>query len=421
MRRRLLWTVPLLTLILAAAVYYWNGDARAVAPQLMVAPVTRGSVVAKVSATGTLDPVDTVQVGTQVSGTIATLGADFNEPVRQGQTIATLDQAVFTSQVTQAEATVIRLRAELQRSKVQLDDSKLKLSRAEQLAQRQLIAAQEVDTARSDTKVAEVTVSSAEAQLNQAVAALDQAKVNLSHTVIASPVSGIVLSRNVEVGQTVAAGLQAPTLFIIARNLDTLQLNARVDESDVGRVKPNQPVTFTVDAYPGKDFTGKVRQVRLQPTVTNNVVSYTTVIDVPNPQQQLKPGMTATLDIEVARADDVLQVPAAALRFTPTDAVLAATGSAPASEANTGKRGRHASEVWIQTATGISPLTVQAGLTDNVTVEVTGPGLEEGEQVVTGIAATNAPGGAASGSPLMPSFPRRNANRNSGAAARPAR
>jgi HlyD family secretion protein len=420
MKRRLLWTVPLLTLILVAAVYYWNGDARAVAPQLMVAPVTRGSVVAKVSATGTLDPVDTVQVGTQVSGTIATLGADFNEPVRQGQTIATLDQAVFSSQVTQAEATVIRLRAELQRAKVQLDDSKLKLSRAEQLAQRQLIAAQEVDTARSDTKVAEVTVSSAEAQLNQAEAALDQAKVNLSHTVIVSPVSGIVLSRNVEVGQTVAAGLQAPTLFIIARNLDTLQLNARVDESDVGRVKPNQPVTFTVDAYPGKDFTGKVRQVRLQPTVTNNVVSYTTVIDVPNPEQQLKPGMTATLDIEVARADDVLQVPAAALRFTPTDAVLESTGSAP--EANTGRRGGRGSQVWIQTATGIAPLTVRAGLTDNVMVEVTGPGLEEGEQVVTGLAATNAaPGAANSGSPLMPSFPRRNTNRNSGGAARTGR
>ncbi len=420
MKRRLLWTVPLLTLILVAAVYYWNGDARAVAPQLMVAPVTRGSVVAKVSATGTLDPVDTVQVGTQVSGTIATLGADFNEPVRQGQTIATLDQAVFSSQVTQAEATVIRLRAELQRAKVQLDDSKLKLSRAEQLAQRQLIAAQEVDTARSDTKVAEVTVSSAEAQLNQAVAALDQAKVNLSHTVIVSPVSGIVLSRNVEVGQTVAAGLQAPTLFIIARNLDTLQLNARVDESDVGRVKPNQPVTFTVDAYPGKDFTGKVRQVRLQPTVTNNVVSYTTVIDVPNPEQQLKPGMTATLDIEVARADDVLQVPTAALRFTPTDAMLESTGSAP--EANTARKGGRGSQVWIQTATGIAPLTVRAGLTDNVTVEVTGPGLEEGEQVVTGLAAANAaPGAANSGSPLMPAFPRRNTNRNSGGAARTGR
>jgi HlyD family secretion protein len=407
--KRLLWTIPLVTLAAIGGAYYWDGDARAVAPDLMVATVTRGSVVVKVSATGTLDPVDTVQVGTQVSGTIATLGADFNEPVRQGQTVATLDQAVFTSQVTQAHASVIRLRAELERAKVQLEDTQVKLSRAEELARRQLIAAQEVDTARSDAKVAEVSVSAAQAQLDQAQAALEQAKVNLSHTVIVSPVSGIVLSRNVEVGQTVAAGLQAPTLFVIARNLDSLQLNARVDESDIGRVAAGQPVTFTVDAYPGKTFTGKVRQVRLQPTVTNNVVSYTTVIDVPNPKQQLKPGMTATLDIEVARADDALQVPAAALRFTPTDAVLTSTGSAP--PASPTKKDGRGSRVWIRTATGLSPVPVQVGLSDNVTVAVGGEGLEEGAQVVTGLAATNAAPASttASGSPLMPSFPRRNA------------
>lgn len=415
--RRLFWTIPLVTLVAIGGRYYWDGDARAVAPELLVAPVSRGSVVAKVSATGTLDPVDTVQVGTQVSGTIATLGADFNEPVRRGQVVATLDQAVFTSQVTQAEATVIRLRAEVERAKVQLEDLRLKLTRAEQLAARQLIAAQEVDTARSDTKVAEVTVASAQAQLDQAQAALEQARVNLSHTVIVSPVSGIVLSRNVEAGQTVAAGLQAPTLFVIARSLDTLQLNARVDESDVGRVKAGQPVTFRVDAYPGRLFTGKVRQVRLQPTVTQNVVSYTTVIDVPNPQQLLKPGMTATLDIEVARADDVLQVPAAALRFTPTEALLTAAGSP--SHARPPQQGPQGSRVWIRTANGLSPVPVEAGLTDNVTVAVSGAGLEEGAEVVTGLAATSAaPASApASGSPLMPSFPRR----NTGGAARTGR
>jgi HlyD family secretion protein len=266
-----------------------------------------------------------------------------------------------------------------------------------------------VDTARSDAKVAEVSVAAAQAQLDQAQAALEQARVNLSHTVIASPVSGIVLSRNVEVGQTVAAGLQAPTLFVIARNLDTLQLNARVDESDVGRVKPSQAVTFAVDAYPGKTFTGKVRQVRLQPTVTNNVVSYTTVIDVPNPDQELKPGMTATLEIEVARADDVLQVPAAALRFAPTEAVLSSTGGGPVP--NAGQKNGRGGQVWVRTANGLSPVPVQVGLSDNVTIAVSGEGLEEGAQVVTGLAATNAAAasGTPSGSPLMPSFPRRNA------------
>lgn len=399
--KRLLWSIPLLTIALVAGAYYWNGDARADTPQLEVATVRRGSVVVRVSATGTLQPVDTVEVGTQVSGTIASLGADFNQAVTRGQTIATLDPAVLTSQVTQAEATVIRLRAELARATVQAEDAQVKLSRAEQLAARRLIAAQEVDTARSDAKVAAVTVSASQAQLDQAQAALEQARVNLSHTVIASPVSGIVLSRNVEVGQTVAAGLQAPTLFVIARDLNTLQLEARVDESDVGRVQAGQAVSFTVDAYPGQTFAGQVRQVRLQPTVAQNVVSYTTVIAVPNPKQLLKPGMTATLEIEVARADDTLIVPAAALRFTPSQALLAA-GQPAAGAGTSGARG---SSVWLHSADGISPVAVRTGLSDNIIVAVSGAGLAEGAEVVTG--ATHTTAGQASpapagGSPLMP-------------------
>jgi HlyD family secretion protein len=420
--KRLLWSILLATLLFGGGAYYWESDARAVAPALTTAPVSRGSVVARVSATGTMEPVDTVEVGTQVSGTIASLGADFNQPVTRGQTIATLDPAVLTSQVTQAEATVIRLRAELQKASVQLDDARLKLSRAEQLSQRQLIPAQDVDTARSDARVAEVTVAAAKAQLDQAQASLDQARVNLSHTVIVSPVNGIVLSRNVEVGQTVAAGLQAPTLFVIARNLDILQLNAKVDESDVGRVTTGQPVSFTVDAYPGQTFSGTVRQVRLQPVVTQNVVSYTTIIDVPNPRGQLKPGMTATLDIEVARSDDVLRVPASALRFTPSASVLASTGSS--SDGAPSDRGPR---VWIRTVDGLTPVAVQAGLSDNVTVAVSGAGLQEGMDVVTGAAvdtASQSNAAPAGGSPLMPTFPRRSAggNRTGGASsARPVR
>lgn len=399
--KRLLWSIPILTIAAVAAGYYWNGDARADAPQLQLAPVRSGSLVVRVSATGTLQPVDTVEVGTQVSGTIASLGADFNQAVKRGQTIATLDPAVLTSQVTQAEATVIRLRAELARATVQAEDAQLKLSRAEQLAARQLIAAQEVDTTRSDAKVAAVTVSAAEAQLHQAEAALQQARVNLSHTVVVSPVSGIVLSRNVEVGQTVAAGLQAPTLFVIARDLDTLQLEARVDEADIGRVQVGQPVTFTVDAYPGQTFSGRVRQVRLQPTVTQNVVSYTTVIDVPNPKQQLKPGMTATLDIEVARADDVLLVPAAALRFSPAAAGLAGEAIDRANPT-----------VWVRSAAGLSPVAVSVRLSDHVSVAVSGEGLSEGVDVAIGAtpaAASDASAVPAGGSPLMPAFPRRGA------------
>ncbi|MEZ5292354.1 MAG: efflux RND transporter periplasmic adaptor subunit [Vicinamibacterales bacterium] len=427
---RLLWSLAAAAVVIAGAVVYLGSDAQAEAPRFTLAPVTRGSIVTTVSATGTLEPVDTVEVGTQTSGTIATLGADFNQSVTRGQVVATLDPAVLSSQVNQAEATVIRLTADLERAQVQRDDALVKLGRAEQLSARQLIPAQDVDTARSDAKVAEVAVTSARAQLDQAQASLDQARVNLSHTVITSPVSGIVLSRNVEVGQTVSAGLQAPTLFVIARSLDVLQLSARIDESDVGRVAAGQPVSFAVDAYPGRPFAGTVRQVRLQPTVVQNVVSYTTIIDVPNPKGLLKPGMTATLDVEVARVDDVLHVPAAALRFQPTDAMLAAASldgragaaGAPAGAAQAGaRRGRGPqATVWMLRDGQLTPAAVQAGLSDAVSVAVQSGEIHEGDQVVTGVAAglPAAAAPAAGGSPLMPSFPRRP---GTGGGARPGR
>ena len=405
--KRLIWILTLTLSAVAGGTYYLRADAGGAPPQLTTAPVTREPLVVSVSATGTLAPVDTVEVGTQVSGTIASLGADFNQTVKRGQVVASLDPAVLSSQVQQADASVIRLNADLERAQVQFEDSKVKLGRAEQLATRQLIAAQEVDTARSDTRVAEVSVKSAAAQLSQAQAALEQARLNLSHTIITSPVDGIVLSRNVEVGQTVSAGLQAPTLFVIARSLDTLQLDARVDESDVGRVKVGQPVSFVVDAYPGRSFAGTVRQVRLQPTVVQNVVSYTTVIDVPNPERQLKPGMTATLDIEVARADDALRIPAAALRFAPTETLLTTlANTAPAA----GSRGKQTT-VWVLKGDRISPVEVKTGLSDIVNIAVTAGDLHEGDLVVTGLAAQAGSASGAStgtGSPLMPSFPRRN-------------
>jgi len=413
--KRLIWILTLTIAAVAGGTYYLRADAGDAPPQLTSAPVTRESIVVSVSATGTLAPVDTVEVGTQVSGTIASLGADFNQTVKRGQVVATLDPAVLSSLVQQADASVIRLNAELERAQVQHEDARIKLGRAEELAARQLIAAQEVDTARSNARVAEVGAKAAAAQLSQAQAALEQARLNLSHTVIASPVDGIVLSRNVEVGQTVSAGLQAPTLFVIARSLDTLQLDARVDESDVGRVAAGQAVSFGVDAYPGRSFTGTVRQVRLQPTVAQNVVSYTTVIDVPNPERALKPGMTATLDIEVARADDALRVPAAALRFQPTETVLTtlSTGSrAPAAE-----RGKQAT-VWVLKGGRISPVEVQTGLSDIVNVAITAGGIQEGDLVVTGMSAQAeaASGASAStGSPLMPSFPRARSSSGGGA------
>lgn len=410
MMKRLLWSLLVVTVAVGGGVAYFSSSARAAAPTLALAPVTRGAVVSSVSATGTLEPVDVVEVGTQVSGTIAALHADFNQTVTRGQVVATLDRAALQSQVDQAQATVIRLTAELDRAQVQQDDAQVKLRRAEQLAERQLIAAQEVDTARSDGRVAEVSVRAAKAQLDQAQAALTQARVNLSYTIITSPVDGIVLSRNVEAGQTVAAGLQAPTLFVIARSLDVLQLEARVDESDIGRVRAGQPVTFSVDAYPGREFAGSVRQVRLQPTVTQNVVSYTTVIDVPNPDRLLRPGMTATLDVEVARADDVLRVPAAAVRFQPTAELLATLPVASAqADVDAGAESRdHASTVWTFDNGRLVPVPVRTGLTDNVTVAILAGHLDENAQVVTGVSqATASDQSTTAKSPLTPSFPRR--------------
>ena len=403
--KRLPWIVGVCLLVALAVGYYVKVDVSAAPTQLTFDSVSRGDVVATVEATGTLQPVDTVEVGTQVSGTIASIGTDFNQQVKKGQVLATLDPALFQTQIDQAEATLIRLHSELDKAQVQLEDAQLKLKRAEQLAADELLPQQDVDTARSTARVAETSLTGAKAQLTQSEAALTQAKVNLSHTVITSPTDGIVLSRNVEVGQTVSAGLQAPTLFVIARDLTRLELQARVDESDVGGVKTGAAVTFTVDAYPRRRFNGKVRLVRLQPTTVQNVVTYTTIIDVPNDDGQLKPGMTSTVSIETARADDVLRVPASALRFVPTESLMKEFG--PSTSRGTARREQ---TVWRLLNGRLEKLPVRIGVSDGANVEIVSDGLAEGASIITGVARsekTEASAPAASGSPLVPQIPRR--------------
>lgn len=287
-------------------------------PEITKGTISRGSVVDTVGATGTLEAVTTVQVGSQVSGTVMELNADFNSIVRKGQVIARLDPSLFQTQIDQAKANLVRAQADLERLKVSLEDARTKLKRAEDLAMRNLIPPTELETAQVNARSIEAQLKSAQAAMTQAQANLNQAEVNLQHTIITSPIDGIVISRNVDVGQTVAASLNAPTLFLLAADLTKMQVRANVDEADVGRIRPGQLVRFRVDAYPTEEFEGRVSQVRLQPSVVQNVVTYTTVIDVPNPQLKLKPGMTANVNIEIARADDVLRVPNAALRFRPT-------------------------------------------------------------------------------------------------------
>jgi HlyD family secretion protein len=324
----------LLVLVIVAAVggsvyAYYSYRKGGVKPNVTAAPVTRGDVVETVGATGTLQAVTTVQVGTQVSGTIQSLYADFNSLVKKGQVLARLDPSLFQTQIEQARANLIRSQAEVDRLKVSLDDARTKLRRAQELSQRNLIPRTDLETAEVNVRSVEAQIHSAEAQVTQAQASVNQNDVNLQHTVIESPIDGLVISRNVDVGQTVAASMQAPTLFVLAADLTKMQVLANLDESDVGRIRPGQQVSFRVDAYPTDTFHGAVSQVRLNPIVQQNVVTYATVIDVPNNDLRLKPGMTANVNVEIARATNVLRVPNAALRFRPTPEMFTALGLAP--------------------------------------------------------------------------------------------
>jgi HlyD family secretion protein len=326
MKKGLIVVVTLL--VLGGAGYYGYQVYKGPPPvmQLMTATVTRGSVVQGIDATGRLQAVTTVQVGSQVSGTIKSLYADFNSQVKKGQVVAELEPSLFITQVEQAEASLVRIQADIERSRVQLEDSKLKLTRARDLEKRQLIPKADLETAEANARTAEASLKSAEAQLVQGNASLNQNKVNLSHTVITAPIDGVVINRNVNVGQTVAASMQAPVIFEIANDLSQMQVSANIDEADIGQVNPGQPVTFQVDAFPGQTFNGAVAQVRLNPVIEQNVVSYVTVISVPNPDLRLRPGMTANVTVEVGRVDDTLRVPTAALRFAPTPEVFASLG-----------------------------------------------------------------------------------------------
>lgn len=318
-------TVAIVILLVAAGAvgaYYYRG--RKTEPKVVTAAITRGDIVQTVGATGTLEAVQTVQVGSQVSGIVKELRADFNSIVKKGQLIAKIDPQLIQTQIEQAQANLVRSQADVERLKVSLADAQSKLKRSEGLAAKKLISDSELETAQVNVRMAEAQLRSSVAAITQAQASLNQNLVNLQNTDIYAPIDGIVISRNVDQGQTVAASFNAPTLFIIAADLTRMQARASVDESDVGLIRPGQTARFRVDAYPLDEFTGTVSQVRLQPVVSQNVVTYVTVIDVPNPSLKLKPGMTANVTIEIARRENVLRIQNAALRFRPTTDIFAA-------------------------------------------------------------------------------------------------
>jgi len=389
MKRRILLSTLLVAAVTVSAAAYYRTSTAATVPQYALATVTRGDVVDAIEATGTLQTVETVEVSTQVSGTIKSLHADFNSRVTAGQIIARLEPSLFQAQVDQAQASLLRLEADADRARVATEDSALKLARARELWAQQLIPKNDLETADANSRQAAAALKAAEAQVVQARASLNQMQVNLGHTIIRAPITGIVISRNVDVGQTVAASTSAPTLFVIAKDLAHMQVSASIDESDIGRVEPGQQVRFTVDAYPRQAFHGRVSQVRLQPVVESNVVSYVTIIDVANPDLMLKPGMTANVAIDVSRADDVLRVPTSALRFRPA-------GDEPAAAAS-----NEAPRIWVLRDGRPQPVAVTPGLSDGALTAIDSSRIAEGESVITGAAQAGTAASAAS-SPLLP-------------------
>jgi HlyD family secretion protein len=278
-----------------------NGD-------IKTSAVERGNISVVVTATGTLNPLNSVQVGSQISGTIAELHADFNSRVRKGQLIALIDTTFLAASVRDAEASVQRARAQAKQAEIDLDRTKA-------LAQKGLVSKLELETANVNDENAAAGLESAQAQL-------DRAKINLKYASIRAPVDGIVVARNVDVGQTVAASFSAPTIFVIANDLKKMQLEANIDEADIGMIKVDQRVTFTVNAYPDEVFEGVVSQVRLEPVTVQDVVNYVIIVAVANPGEKLMPGMTATLSVQVQERDNVLKVSNMAFRFKPSEKAL---------------------------------------------------------------------------------------------------
>ncbi len=348
--------IIVLVLLTAGGAGGWMYYVRSNAQELSVntSPVSRGDIIESVGSTGTVQPVTTVQVGSQVSGNILWLGADFNSIVKKDQVIAKLDPSLTQAALDQSSANLAQARANLAKSQSDLDrmkvlllDAQQKYTRAKELFDKQLTTQSDLETAKTNVDSAQASLKSQEATIKQTEAAVTQSeaqvntqKVNLDHTIITAPIDGIVTQRSVDVGQTVNAGLSAPTLFVLAADLTKMQVSANIDESDVGKIRPGQRVTFRVDAYPTDSFEGIVTQVRLQPVVQSNVTTYGTIINVPNPELKLKPGMTANLKVEIHKRTDVLRVPAAALRFRPTTEMFAALNEPVPPEALVGGRGR---------------------------------------------------------------------------------
>jgi HlyD family secretion protein len=360
-----------------------------------------------VVATGTVNPVTTVQVGSYVSGPIREICVDFNSPVKQGQRVAQIDPRPFELKVKQAAANLATARAQVEKDKADLEFKQQVVKRLRELFERNLIAKQEVEAAERDYSQAQAQLQLDQAKVEQNVAAWEEAKVSLGYTDITSPVDGVVVARNVDVGQTVAASFQTPVLFLIAQDLTKMLVNTNVSESDIGIVRQGQQAYFVVDAYPERKFWGAVTQVRNSPLIVQNVVTYNVVVSVDNADLALKPGMTANISIVSAERDSALKVPLAALRFHPPRTNGVRDGQVldhwqPGGRPADGTP-EDTHQVWIRIdEQNLVPVSVQIGISDDTFAELLDGTLKEGDRVITGI-RTSASNGDAS-QPTLPGF-----------------
>ena len=385
MNKKIIIAVSVLMAVLLVSAGFLKNNKK---PDYLTSPVEKHTITQVVEASGTVQPVQSVSIGSQVSGMIKEIYVDYNSKVKKGQLLAQIDTSLFTAQVEQSQANIANARANLAKIQAVAENDKKTLNRYRNLYKRNFIAKSELDLAESTYKSDLAQISAARAQISQASAAYNTAAANLRYTRIVSPVDGVVVSRGVDVGQTVAASFQTPELFSVAQDLTQMQIEANVSEADIGKVKEGQEVTYTLDGYQDSVFEGKVLQVRISPTTVQNVVTYTVIIQVNNEDMKLIPGMTANVSIITSKKADVLSVPNAALKFTPnTD------GSGPKYK----EQG-----VWVMKDKKPQRISIKAGAADDTHTEIISDKIHENDAVIVGIKGQEA--GKNNNQPRAPRF-----------------
>ena len=377
MKKYIIIGIPCLIAIIVASIYSLGSKG---AIQYKTAKIDKGYISKYVTATGTINPVRTVLIGSQVTGLISQLYVDFNSVVRVGQVVAQIDPVPFEHQVKKAEAALATAIASLEKAKVNSKNNRKNYLRSKKLFAKKVISINDLDAARTTFEAGLADVKLAEADVLQAKETLEIAKTNLKYTVIISPLNGIVISRNVDVGQTVVSSFQTPTLFNIAEDLVHMQVNTKVDEADVGMVKPGQVAKFTVDAFPDDVFEGQVVVIRLAPIIFQNVVTYDTIIGVDNSSLKLRPGMTANTSILVARVENVLRVSNAALRYTPSEMLQSEADKKAITERKFAKKS--SSHIWILDSGQLKQVAVKLGIGDDNFTEILEGDVKEGQDAV---------------------------------------